>query len=61
MSDNEYHERSSDIRKRNVLTPAGQSVAITGPSTHNNMESKAQFIPEGLSCFGNPTLETLQI
>jgi len=31
-----YGESTSDIRYKNVLTPAGQSAAITGPSTMYN-------------------------
>lgn len=58
-------DSACDIKLRNVLTPAGDSVAITGPSTqyNNDFESrKHQTMPlEGLRCFGNPTLETLNI
>ena len=58
---NHYQENKSEIKQRNILTPAGTSAAITGPSTQQNGESKVQIMPEGLTCFGNPTLETLKI
>lgn len=31
-----YLESASEIRYKNVITPAGQSAAITGPSTMYN-------------------------
>ena len=31
-----YGDSASEFRYRNVLTPAGQSAAITGPSTQYN-------------------------
>mmetsp|Transcript_28686 Transcript_28686/g.35533 ORF Transcript_28686/g.35533 Transcript_28686/m.35533 type:complete len:128 (-) Transcript_28686:467-850(-) len=47
---------------KNSATPAGQSGGqITRPSTQYNHESKIQFINEGYTCFGNPTLETLKL
>ena len=55
-------DSACDVEHRKEMTPAGNSVAITGPSTQYNLESQPQIIvPEGLSCFGNPTLETLNI
>ena len=61
ISEVNYQDSMSDCRMRNVLTPVCDSVAITGPSTQYNYNSKLQIKPEGLTCFGNPTLETLQI
>ena len=61
MSEYQGEISGDEIQTRNVLTPDGTSHAITGPSTHYNQESKVHILPEGLSCFGNPTLETLNI
>ena len=61
MSEHHHEDSGSEIHLRNMLTPDGTSHAITGPSTHYNNESKANVLPEGLSCFGKATLETLNI
>ena len=66
LYDERFMDSACEIKLRNVLTPAGDSLAITGPSTqynNNDFESKKyQTTPnEGLRCFGNPTLETLNI
>ena len=40
ISEVNYQDSMSDCRLRNVMTPAGDSVANTGPSTQYNYNSK---------------------
>lgn len=61
LDSEKYIDCQYDIKMRNILTPAGNSVAITGPSSIYHNESSYIINPEGLTCFGKPTLETLQI
>lgn len=62
LSDDRFMDSACEINIRNALTPAGDSLAITGTSTKYNNDMYSTVQPhEGIRCFGNPTLETLNI
>ena len=52
---------NEEMAKNTNVTPPAHSHIMTRTSTHYQHDSKIQLVSEGLTCFGNPTLETLKL